>query len=194
MKKLPEFPFHPNVYLLGLFDRVTGSKCTCCKEDSEYLYKGPFYTEYDDVKVCPWCISDGRASEKYNGVFQSSVDYKGTTLMVSYDSESRDYMYLRNDEIVEPITDDNLNTLLFRTPSYVAWQEPHWMSHCGELCIFMGYLEIDELEGMREKLQEDISKYESMYGTGIRNLALSGGLYLFQCTACYQLRLHLDVS
>ncbi|WP_162869132.1 CbrC family protein, partial [Escherichia coli] len=80
---------------------------------------------------------------------------------------------------VELIHDDNLEELLFRTPSYIAWQEPQWLSHCNEFCSFVRYLDRSELHDMRNDLQEGISLLKENYGLSVDQLGEDIGLYLF---------------
>ncbi|WP_458787851.1 CbrC family protein, partial [Vallitalea sediminicola] len=75
---------------------------------------GPFYAIEEVENICPWCIKNGKASEKYDGMFQ--------------DDQSCDKV---NKE-------EYLDELVHRTPGYCGWQQEYWLSHCGDFCAFIG--------------------------------------------------------
>jgi uncharacterized protein len=192
---MPIFRYQPNAYDLGLFKKISPIKCSVCIAKTDLVYEGPFYTSSADFgDMCAWCVHDGTASQKYSGVFQTAVQHHGKPLSVSYDEETGEYLYIHGDEEITPVLDDELLTILFKTPSYVAWQEPYWLSHCNHYCSFIKYLGKPEAMELSTQLTEDIQKYEDIYGVEFSELLVSAGMYLFQCNSCGKYRLHLDLT
>ncbi|RFB38508.1 CbrC family protein [Brevibacillus sp. VP] len=189
---LPKFKYHPNAYKVSIFEQVPKQNCSVCNNETTYIYSGPFYSVDDVNNICPWCIYDGRATTDFKGVLQGAVEYKDKLLSVSFNDETNEYMYFMGYDDVELIHDDNLEELLFRTPSYIAWQEPQWLSHCNEFCSFVRYLDKSELHDMRNDLQEGVSLLKENYGLSVDQLGEDIGLYLFQCKKCGKYRLHSD--
>lgn len=193
-ENLPHFKYHPNAYRLGLFKQGPARRCAVCNQDTNYVYSGPFYCIDDVDAICPWCIHDGQAAQKFNGTFHGAVEYNGGLLSVVFNDDTNQYMYFMGNEQVEPIHDRSLHELLFRTPSYSSWQEPQWLSHCGDFCTFIRYLNQDEWMDLKEELQEEMERLQESCGLSLNHLADDIGLYLFQCPTCGKYRLHTDYS
>jgi uncharacterized protein CbrC (UPF0167 family) len=66
--KLPYFIYHPNPLKTGAIIE-SDAVCECCGLSNGYLYQGPIYATANIENLCPWCIADGRASEKYKASF-----------------------------------------------------------------------------------------------------------------------------
>ncbi|MCY9517931.1 CbrC family protein [Paenibacillus apiarius] len=156
---LPNFKYNPNAFSIGIFEKVPKQNCAVCHNDTHYIYSGPFYSMDDVNHICPWCIHDGKATKDFNGVLQRTVEYKNKLLSVTFNDDTNEYMYFIDYEEVERMDDESLEELIFRTPGYVAWQEPQWLSHCDEYCMFIGYLNKNELHGMKEDLQDEIRRF-----------------------------------
>ncbi|WP_010497214.1 CbrC family protein [Paenibacillus elgii] len=193
-ENLPHFKYHPNAYRLGLFKQGPERRCTVCSRDTNYVYSGPFYCIDDVDTICPWCIHDGQAAQKFNGTFHGAVEYNSGLLSVVFNDDTNQYMYFMGNEQVEPIHDKSLHELLFRTPSYSSWQEPQWLRHCDDFCTFIGYLDQDEWMDLKEELQEEVVRLQESCGLSLNQLADDIGLYLFQCPTCGKYRLHTDYS
>jgi len=68
---LPKFKYNPNCFENEVFEKVEKGQevtCMCCGKHPEYYYKQMYAAEDVDC-LCPECIADGSAAEKYNGVF-----------------------------------------------------------------------------------------------------------------------------
>ena len=173
--KLPLFRYHPDPLSTGA---VKQEKITCpvCKRTRAYYYDGPFYSEEEIEKICPWCIKDGTAAYKFDGCF---VD-------IPSESEKCDRL--------------KLEELCYRTPSYTAWQQADWPTHCNDFCAFIAYVGWKELEerDLLEELEPDINRLIEEYGTSreqfagwLRNDGDMQG-YLFRCLHCRKHRLFCD--
>jgi uncharacterized protein CbrC (UPF0167 family) len=65
--------------------------------------------------LCPWCIADGRAAERFDATFTDvGVDVPA------------DVPVSVLDEVAQ------------RTLSFSAWQQDHWLYHCSDACAFLG--------------------------------------------------------
>lgn len=71
--ELPKFKYSPNAYSLDLFKEVDGV-CSICNEQRNLKYVSSFYSIDKPDYICPWCIANGQAAEKYKGDFN---DYCG---------------------------------------------------------------------------------------------------------------------
>src|SRR5690554_1791916 len=113
--ELPKFKYSPNAFELDIFENVEGT-CSVCNEKRQIKYTSSFYSVEEPEYICPWCIADGKASEKYKGEFN---DYEG----------------IENSENIEK---ELLLQASERTPSYTSWQQEVWLTHCNEPCAFVG--------------------------------------------------------
>lgn len=172
--KLPIFKYHSDPIQSGVF--APSSKCCpVCNKNNEIEYIGPFYSTYEIDGICPWCIANGKAAEKY------------------------DLTFIDEDEI-EKVNDDFLTEeLTKRTPGFFFPQEDAWPSHCDDYCVLLGgvgakYIESKinllkaDLELIRNQLEitDDVLKADLIR----KNSPLWVGL--FQCDNCKSYRLVAD--
>jgi uncharacterized protein CbrC (UPF0167 family) len=69
---LPTFRYHRDPLTSGSV-AASVKKCKCCKQARGFIYTGPVYAESDlDEALCPWCIADGSAAEKFVATFVDS--------------------------------------------------------------------------------------------------------------------------
>src|SRR5262249_42871738 len=111
MAHLPTFTYHPAPFSTGAIEDSDGA-CSCCGLARGYLSRGPIYSAPHVGPICPWCIADGSAAEKWAGSFNDPVflDSWGDPVDVP-------------DEVVDEIR--------HRTPG-LALEEFVWWVHCGE--------------------------------------------------------------
>jgi uncharacterized protein CbrC (UPF0167 family) len=81
----------------------------------------------DDLaeKLCPWCIADGTAAQKFGASF--------TDVGVGVPGD---------------VPAGVLAEVEHRTPGYLAWQQDHWMYHCADGCEFLGRADRQQLAAM----------------------------------------------
>lgn len=162
---IPTFKYHPDPIATGAFIQGEPCKCESCGKETDIWYKSPFYSIEDVTCICPECIADGSAAEKFGGSFQDEYS---------------------TDEVSDPA---KLDELVHRTPGYRGWQQEYWPAHCDDYCAFIAYV------GWNELVEMNIDKeIEETYKDGISGLPLeeakegltSGGLagYLFKCLHC----------
>jgi uncharacterized protein len=174
-ENLPTFRYHPNPVANGVIKQES-TRCPVCGENRPYVYVGPFYSEEDVNGICPWCIADGSAAAKYDGMFQDPAG-------------------------CEAVSDTGrLLELTTRTPGFFGWQQEDWLSHCDDFCAFIGYVGWLEIVNIAEDLREDIERIQREFGITFeqfKNSLVNNGThqgYLFQCLHCGKHRLTTDCN
>lgn len=174
---LPFFKYHPNPIETGNI-KESEETCLCCNDRRGYIYQASIYTEQDiEGSVCPWCIADGSAAEKFDAEF--SDDYS-----------------LSEDEISEEIIEE----VIKRTPSYISWQQEVWLTHCKDVCAFHGDADKEELKNLDDEAFNGFCfENEIEDETGkmlIKNYQKGGNpaIYKFVCLHCEQIRFYFDYT
>jgi len=173
-RALPFFKYHPEPTLTGAFKTDTIVTCDCCKKPTDVYYSGPFYAVEDIDALCPWCIADGKASNKFEGSFQDDVSV---------------------DDVNDP---EKLKELVERTPGYSGWQQEYWLAHCNDYCAFKGYVGWQEIEPILQEfadIETDLANAGGITLADLPNYLRDNGScqgYLFQCTCCNKYRLYYD--
>jgi uncharacterized protein CbrC (UPF0167 family) len=126
---LPTFKYHPDPVATGHVIK-SDTECICCGKIRGFIYTGPVYAveEYGE-QICPWCIADGSAHEKFDASFTDEVGIGGSGLW---------------DEVPEEIVEE----VAYRTPGFCGWQQEQWWTHCGDAAQFIGRAGRKELEGL----------------------------------------------
>ncbi|MBC7875112.1 MAG: CbrC family protein [Ferruginibacter sp.] len=175
MKGLPFFRYNPNAYKLGIIKKEE-TDCPSCGQRKEYVYDGPFFSTAEIEGICPWCISDGSASKKFDGEFQDIAS-------------------------CEPVDQQEyIDELVHRTPGYHGIQQEAWLSHCGDFCAFKGPAGWKEISTLKEELAGDLKQITEDYNISREdfenNLVKTGSFqgYLFQCLHCKKHRLAVDAD
>lgn len=141
MMELPKFKYSPNAYKVDVFENIEGI-CSVCNEKRQVKYKGSFYSLEDLEYICPWCIANGNAAEKYDGEFNDYCGIEG----VSSDPNNGEPT-IQNELLLE-ITN--------KTPSYISWQQQVCLTHCNEPCAFIDYADTKTIKPILEELTNDI--------------------------------------
>ena len=174
---LPKFKYHPNCFENEVFEIVKEGQevtCMCCGKHPEYYYKQIMYASEDVDCLCPECIADGSAAEKFNGEF------------IQYADDIED--------------DAEITAELFkRTPGLQTWQGEYWLACCNDYCAFIAYVGTSELEkmGIAEEVFEDYSmqgeySIEDVQPYLKKNGSMAG--YLFRCLHCGKYRIWVDAD
>lgn len=169
LKPLPDFKYHPKpLETRVIIERK--SVCPVCREHTDYVYVGPFFSVEEVEDICPWCIESGVAAEMYNGEFQDSASCE------------------------ESSSKEQLDELVHRTPGYSGWQQEYWLHHCNDFCSFLGYVGWKEIKDISHELTEDYQRYGYNENEIKQYLKNDGHLqgYLFQCITCKRYRIHID--
>ncbi len=66
---LPIFKYHPDPVATESIV-PSDALCVCCGRARGYIYAGPVYSEEElEESLCPWCIADGSAHERFDACF-----------------------------------------------------------------------------------------------------------------------------
>ncbi len=124
---LPVFKYHPDPLATGSIV-ASDTECERCGESRGYIYVGPVYAEneYDEC-ICPWCIADGSAHEKFEASFTDESGVGG------------DDWCTVAEEVIEEVA--------YRTPGFNGWQQERWWTHCDDAAEFLGLAGKQELTG-----------------------------------------------
>ncbi|MFF1306446.1 CbrC family protein [Streptomyces sp. NPDC058307] len=117
---LPRFPYHPSPVATGSVT-TSDAPCVCCGQERGWVYTGPVYAAgAPDSGICPYCIAFGKAAERYDATFTEAIE--------------------------GDVPKDVVTAILRRTPGFLAWQSPTWLTHCGDGAEFLGLAGAKELE------------------------------------------------
>ncbi len=172
---LPEFVYHPDPIGSGVIE-VSDKICVCCQQARGYIYTGPVYSTTDlHELLCPWCIADGSAHEKFGASFTDDVGIGGY----------REW---------EPVSQEIVEIVAYRTPGFCGWQQERWWTHCADAAIFVGVIGYAELQHFGEPAMTEIataiSKETALTGDALEKylkaLSKDGSptAYLFKCRHC----------
>jgi uncharacterized protein CbrC (UPF0167 family) len=114
---LPSFAYHPDPLATGSIVE-SDAECEACGQERGYRYTGPVYAEDDIEDLCPWCIADGSAADRFDATFT---------------------------DLDDDLPDDAADTIAKRTPGFSGWQQEVWLSHCGDGAAFLGRVGAAEL-------------------------------------------------
>jgi uncharacterized protein len=169
--KLPSFKYHPNPIDTGSIE-PSENVCESCGQSGGFIYKGPVYAEEELIDaICPWCIDDGTAHEKFDAQF---VDSAGIGGYGEWEEVS--------DEIVEEVA--------CRTPGFDGWQQERWFTHCGDAGEFRGAVGRVELEqlgaeailAIKTEIGFDGEEWENYFQCLDKNKGPTA--YIFKCRFC----------
>jgi len=71
---LPDFKYHPNPIATGSIVPSV-EVCPVCGESRGLAYDGIPYGTNDLEHICPWCIADGSAHEKFGGTHYGDFSF-----------------------------------------------------------------------------------------------------------------------
>ena len=164
---LPFFRYHPDPLKTGAV-KATPETCICCGESRGFMYTASVYSAADlHDKLCPWCISDGSAANKFGASFADDgpLIQKGVPRIVV-------------DEVTR------------RTPGYVSWQQESWLAHCGDACEFHGAASLSDIANATEQTKREWQREYELTGEDWNEIAAHyppGGdpaFYKFVCRHC----------
>jgi uncharacterized protein CbrC (UPF0167 family) len=169
--KLPTFKYHPDPISTGSIEPSDVS-CTACGLARGFIYKGPVYAvkELDDL-LCPWCIADGTAHEKFDAEF---VDVEGVGGYGDW----------------EEVSPEIVSEVAFRTPGFSGWQQERWFTHCEDAGEFLGPAGRKELDSFGSEaisaIQEESGLDGEEWDDYLEALDRDGGptAYIFRCRHC----------
>lgn len=117
---IPSFKYHPDPLATGSVI-ASNAICECCDKERGYIYVGPVYydgeEELEDA-LCPWCIEDGSAHQKFGATFTAEYTIGGGEW--------------------DPVPKAVVAEIAQRTPGFCGWQQERWWTHCGDAAAFLG--------------------------------------------------------
>jgi uncharacterized protein len=160
VEDFPEFPYHPDPRATGVV-RPSDAPCVACGASRGLVYIGPVYSAEElDSCLCPWCIADGSAAEKFDAEF-TDVGWG----------------------VPAEVPTEVLTQVATRTPGFSGWQQEHWLYHCGDACAFLGRAGWAELQPHPETVESLRRDHDADH---LRTLDVHGEAtaYLFRCRHC----------
>jgi uncharacterized protein CbrC (UPF0167 family) len=168
---LPKFKYHPDPVGTGSIEK-SDQKCLVCEESRGFIYTGQAYAEKElDDAICPWCIADGTAHEKFDAEFVDSGGVGGYGVWESV-----------SPEIIEEVS--------HRTPGFIGWQQERWFTHCSDAAEFIGRVGCKELLNYGPQavstIKEDIDLEDEEWDQYFSSLSKDDQptAYLFKCRHC----------
>jgi uncharacterized protein CbrC (UPF0167 family) len=176
--QLPAFKYHPDPIRSGSV-QASDEACKSCGKARGYIYTGPVYAEDElDDALCPWCIANGSAHEKFDAEFVDGEAFADDLPQ----------------EVMEEIT--------LRTPGFNAWQGEQWLACCGQAMAFVEPAGVKEIRQRYYELEGSLMMYI------VQEMGISGGAarkmlesldrdagptaYVFQCLSCGVNRAYVD--
>jgi uncharacterized protein CbrC (UPF0167 family) len=169
--ELPHFKYHPDPIGTGSIIQ-SDTTCIVCGEVRGFIYTGPTFCEEElDDCICPWCIADGSAHEKFDAEFTDA---------------STIGEYGDGTDVPEGVVEE----VAYRTPGFSGWQQVYWCTHCGDASMFLGVVGRHELmergreaiEAIKDDVCLDGKEWESFFD--LLDKDSSPTAYLFQCRHC----------
>jgi uncharacterized protein CbrC (UPF0167 family) len=166
----PEFKYHPDPLGTGSIE-PSEDICEACEKARGYLYTGAIYTSHNLERVCPWCIADGTAHEKF-------------------DAEFTDAAAIGDYGVWERVPWEVVQEVAFRTPGFSSWQQERWFTHCSDAAEFLGPMGRKELENaglnaiaaVKQEFGLQDQEWEDYFQVLNRNAGPTA--YLFRCRHC----------
>ena len=173
LKTLPHFPYHPDPLATGSLVEGEAKVCPSCGKESNIYYDLMPYC-IDNIKnLCPFCIANGLAAEKFDAEFVQDAEGQGEL-------------------------DPEKDQLLFcQTPGYSSWQGENWLSCCQDYCAYLGTVGTRELKdmGIAEQVladYEERGEYQDIEEYLVKDGSLCG--YLFRCLHCQKYQIWVDAD
>ena len=173
----PLFKYHPDPIASGSVAE-SDETCLCCDQKRGFIYTGPVYAIEDlDNKICPWCIADGSAAEKFEAVFTDE------------DGIGEEELAVETQEKVAR-----------RTPGFAAWQQERWLSCCNDAAAFLGPMGSAELKKLGpsalDALRAETGLEDEKWNDFFTSLDRHNGptAYVFQCLHCSSIKAYCDCA
>ena len=172
-QSLPHFIYHPDPLATGAFVEGEAKVCPSCGKESNVYYALIPYSIEDIEYLCPMCIANGLAAEKFDAEFVQDAEWSGQT-------------------------NPEKDKLLFcQTPGYSSWQGENWLSCCQDYCAYLGTVGTHELKAMGIAEQvladyEERGEYQDIEEYLVKDGSLCG--YLFRCLHCQKYQIGVDAD
>ena len=180
---LPQFAYHPDPVKTGSVE-PSDIRCKCCGQSRGFIYTGQPYGPHDGLRraLCPWCIADGSAHQKFDAMFTP------TRNIGDYGDR-------------QPVPQRVVEEVAYRTPGFTGWQEESWIAHCGDAAEFLGPASYADVMGYGEPLVHKLKKQagfrtESEWQEFLTSLDGKNGciVWVFKCRKCGELDCYMDFA
>lgn len=172
--ELPVFRCHPLPLQTGSIVASEGA-CACCGKEPGYLYDGPAYCRDEVGDLCPWCIADGSAHEKFGVEFTDAASLASVPRSI-------------------------LEEVAYRTPGFTGWQQEHWLTCCNDAAAFVGIVGDRELKVLGQEAQAAAGRERGLTGAELTQylsrLRSDGDMFavMFRCLHCGKYLAYEDMS
>jgi len=130
---------------------------------------GPPSTDELEESLCPWCIADSTAAERFGASF---VD-------VGWG-------------VPDGVAKTVLEELSRRTPSFTGWQQEHWLYHCGDAAAYVGVADYERLLSHPHAIEMLLHENDEFGWSSddskawVESMSVDGSptAYLFRCLHC----------
>ncbi|MDO5097196.1 MAG: CbrC family protein [Corynebacterium sp.] len=167
--ELPHFNYHPDPVATGSIQENYESVCPCCNKRTGWRYCTRPYSRHDGLDdICPWCIADGSAAEKFAASFS----------------------YYDDPDVPAEVIDE----VALRTPGFISWQQEMWLSHCSDAAMYLGTPTWEELKEKPSACDAIVDNgFDREY---LQYIDPDGALvaYLFQCRHCGEYVAYVDYT
>lgn len=167
--ELPVFRYHPDPVATGAVLEDADAECEVCEQVTGWVYsRWPYGEDPQPEVLCPWCIADGSAAERFDSEFLADVE----------------------GEVPEAVEQE----LRRRTPSFEGWQEERWLTHCGDAAAFLGragWAEIRDQPAVIAALEAEGWPAEDL---PVLDADGDARAYLFRCLSCATVLAYTDAS
>jgi uncharacterized protein CbrC (UPF0167 family) len=177
--KLPAFKYHPEPLATGSII-ISNRGCRCCGKKTGYIYAGPVYAEDElDQSICPWCIADGSAAERFEAMFTDDSSIGDGEVVVAAEA---------------------LEEVARRTPGFAGWQQERWLGCCDDAAAFLGPMGRKELEKLGPKAVAAVRNECGLKGeeweSYLQALNADNGptAYVFRCRHCGRMKAYSDCA
>jgi len=174
--QFPKFKYHPDPLSTGAI-KESNEVCDCCEKERGYVYTSSLYAEEEIEFICPWCIADGSAAKKFDGMFSD------------------------DDPLQEAgVSEEVISEVCERTPGYNSWQQEVWQSHCSTACEFHGDADKDDLLALKDEALNKFLNTEMIktdVWVNILEHYEKGGnpaVYKFKCPECSDVIYTMDFT
>jgi uncharacterized protein CbrC (UPF0167 family) len=135
------------------------------------MYTGPVYAEAKlDSAVCPWCIADGLAQDRFSAEFVDPEAVGGAIWPEAPAAAVAEVAY--------------------RTPGFSGWQQERWAVCCGDATAYLGTAGHEDLVARYSDAIDDVRRESALTGsdwdTWFESLDADGSpvAYVFRCLHC----------
>lgn len=171
---LPRFVYHPDPIATGMV-KAKDVQCPCCERKTGFAYVRNPYCEAEVEDLCPWCIADGSAAQKFDATFVDDHPLAQAGL---------------KPEIIDEV--------VRRTPGYISWQQDSWLVCCNDACEFHGDLKKEEMTSLPHETIAEFKKEhrvdDRIWGELLDDYSPGGSpaIYKFVCRHCRKIHLGFD--